>query len=103
MSADHDKPGQKRRRWWTMLLMFPFFQVGPILPGAEGDDQLDRLRRLKNGQALESGTSNPTGSEITPESTSTVLPATEHIEGGSGTNVGTADEPTHLDANSTST
>ena len=29
MPTNHDKHGPNRRRWWTTLFMFPFFQVGP--------------------------------------------------------------------------
>lgn len=105
MSANHNKQGQKHRRWWTTLLMFPFFQIGPILPGIENDDQLDRLHRLEVTPPVESQTVNSAVSGITPESISGVLPFSNigPVVLGTGLNIGIGDAlpPLNVDLSNT--
>ena len=43
----NDSRPQHIRRWWVAVLLFPWLQISPIMPGAEGDDQLDRRNKLK--------------------------------------------------------
>lgn len=44
----NDSRPQHVHKWWVALLLFPWLQVGPIMPGTEGDDQLDRLKKIQD-------------------------------------------------------